>query len=130
MGLLEETLLRRLHADLGKLFGDARLDFLRHLEVGVARGHVALSMTYDEKGRVASRMDARGLRTGVRSTFSYLDTADGLTTTQLWQPPVGWAQSVPATGVKATANWPSFKTPTTTSSWMELPQANAGPVRN
>jgi YD repeat-containing protein len=36
-----------------------------------ANGHVALTMTYDSQGRVATQKDAQGLGTGQLTTFSY-----------------------------------------------------------
>ncbi|HEY1296589.1 MAG TPA: RHS repeat-associated core domain-containing protein, partial [Chloroflexota bacterium] len=41
-----------------------------------ANGHVAVTMTYDSQGRVATQKDALGLSTGRQTTFSY-GTPDG-----------------------------------------------------
>ena len=42
-----------------------------------ANSHVAVTMTYDSQGRVATQKDALGLTTGQQTTFSYVTNGDG-----------------------------------------------------
>ncbi len=45
-----------------------------------ANGHVAVTMTYDVQGRVATQKDALGLTTGQQTTFTYPASQPGATT--------------------------------------------------
>lgn len=49
-------------------------------------GHVALSLTYDGSGRVATQKDAKGLASGQQSTLTYVTNGDGTKTTTASSP--------------------------------------------
>jgi YD repeat-containing protein len=51
-----------------------------------ARAHVALTLTYDAQGRVATQKDARGLTTGDVTTFAYIVNGDGTRVTTFTEP--------------------------------------------
>ena len=51
-----------------------------------ARGHVALTLTYDGSGRVTTQKDAKGLTTGQQWSFSYVTNGDGTKTTTVTSP--------------------------------------------
>lgn len=51
-----------------------------------ANGHVAVTMTYDAQGRVATQKDALGLSTGQQTTFGYVQNGDGTQTTTATYP--------------------------------------------
>jgi YD repeat-containing protein len=55
-----------------------------------ARGHVALTLTYDAQGRVATQKDARGLTTGDITTFGYVVNPDGTRVTTVTSPPTSF----------------------------------------
>src|ERR1022692_2250530 len=52
------------------------------------------------------------------------------TTVQLSHGPVGWEQSLPLTGLKLMANWPSLTAPTTSSNPTESPHPRLVSVLN
>ncbi len=56
-----------------------------------ARGHVAVTVEYDETGRVARRTDARGERTGRWNTFHYSEQPDGTRIATERRVPSGYA---------------------------------------
>jgi YD repeat-containing protein len=61
-----------------------------------ARGHVALTLTYDDpvhghQGRVVRQQDARGLLTGAFTAFAYVVQADGSQRTTITYPPSPFA---------------------------------------
>jgi YD repeat-containing protein len=58
-----------------------------------ARGHVALTLTYDAQGRVATQQDARGLVTGEVTTFDYVVNPDGTRVTTVTSPPTSFEPS-------------------------------------
>ncbi|MDQ5826169.1 MAG: DUF6531 domain-containing protein [Chloroflexota bacterium] len=66
----------------------------RLTEIIDANGHAVVTNTYDDRERVATQKDARGLLTGQQTTFSYLEHADGTRTTTITYPPAshepGW----------------------------------------
>ena len=51
-----------------------------------ARSHVALTLTYDAQGRVATQKDARGLTTGDVTTLAYVVNGDGTRVTTVTEP--------------------------------------------
>jgi RHS repeat-associated protein len=51
-----------------------------------ARSHVALTLTYDAQGRVATQKDARGLTTGDVTTLGYVVNPDGTRVTTITEP--------------------------------------------
>lgn len=51
-----------------------------------ARAHVALTLTYDAQGRVATQKDARGLVTGDVTTLGYVVNGDGTRVTTITEP--------------------------------------------
>ncbi len=51
-----------------------------------ANAHVAVTMTYDSAGRVATQKDARGLLTGQATSFSYVTNPAGTQTTTVTYP--------------------------------------------
>ena len=51
-----------------------------------ANGHVAITMTYDAEGRVATQQDAMGLITGEMTTLAYVTNPDGTQTTTVAYP--------------------------------------------
>lgn len=51
-----------------------------------ARGNVALTMTYNAQGRVATQKDAQGLVTGAQTTFAYVVNGDGTRETTVTYP--------------------------------------------
>lgn len=64
-----------------------------------ARGHVALTHTYDAQGRVATQKDARGLVTGDQTTFGYVVNPDGTRVTTVTSPPTSLEPSFSPTTV-------------------------------
>jgi len=56
-----------------------------------ALGHTAVTLAYNEHGAIASRTDARGLRTGWQSTFAYTLNTDGGRTTEERRVPSSYA---------------------------------------
>ena len=55
-----------------------------------ARGHTAISIVYDDQGRVIDRFDARGLRTGSGITAEYSTNPEGSQVTTTRYPPSGF----------------------------------------
>jgi RHS repeat-associated protein len=51
-----------------------------------ARNHVALTLTYDAQGRVATQKNAKGLVTGDATTFAYVVNGDGTRVTTFTEP--------------------------------------------
>ena len=51
-----------------------------------ARGNVALTMTYDAQGRVATQKDAQGVSTGATTSFDYVVNGDGTRVTTVTYP--------------------------------------------
>ena len=51
-----------------------------------ARSNVALTLTYDGSGRVATQKDAQGITTGDMTTFGYVVNGDGTRVTTITQP--------------------------------------------
>jgi RHS repeat-associated protein len=58
-----------------------------------ARGNVALTLTYDAQGRVATQKDARGLATGEATAFSYVVNGDGTRVTTTTAPATSFEPS-------------------------------------
>lgn len=52
-----------------------------------ARSHVALTLTYDGQGRVATQKDALGLSSGASTAFDYVVNGDGTRVTTVTSPP-------------------------------------------
>jgi RHS repeat-associated protein len=55
-----------------------------------ARGHTALTVSYDAQGRVARQQDARDLTTGDSTTFAYVVNGDGTRVTTVTGPPTSF----------------------------------------
>ena len=51
---------------------------------------VAVTMTYDAQGRVATQKDAEGLITGATTTFDYVVNGDGSRVTTVTYPPTSF----------------------------------------
>ena len=64
-----------------------------------ARTHVALTLTYDGQGRVATQKDARGLTTGDQTTFGYVVNGDGTRVTTVTHPVTSFEPSFQPTVV-------------------------------
>jgi RHS repeat-associated protein len=58
-----------------------------------ARAHVALTLTYDSQGRVATQKDAKGLVSGDVTTFGYVVNGDGTRVTTLTEPATSFEMS-------------------------------------
>lgn len=58
-----------------------------------ARTNVALTLTYDAQGKVASQKDARGLSTGETTTFGYVVNGDETRVTTVTYPPTSFEPS-------------------------------------
>jgi len=66
-----------------------------------ARANVALTLTYDAQGRVATQKDARGLTSGDVTTLSYIVNGDGTRVTTVTVPPTSFEPSFSPTTVDA-----------------------------
>jgi YD repeat-containing protein len=55
-----------------------------------ARGNVAITLTYDAQGKVATQKDAKDLLTGAVTTFAYVVNGDGTRVSTVTEPPTSF----------------------------------------